>query len=175
MLKTEPIEISFQYTKDDFLHAWRSYRENFFLTSKYGKPISIFLILLGIGTIINWGLNWVVAVVFFTAIEAWFDLFGELRCQWSFRVNQELFTEHYDAIIDEFGIHLRSSTLDAKRSWDGYKGIIESNRAFLLIIGKGLFSIYPKRIFKDDEQLCNFRKLINAKISIKNWARKKNI
>jgi hypothetical protein len=72
--------------------------------------------------------------------------------------------ERYDAVIDESGIYIKSPTLEAKRSWTGYQRVMETDQAFLLVQGKGIFSIYPKRAFHDDAQRSCFRVLLSEKI-----------
>ncbi len=104
--------------------------------------------------------------MFLIAIEAWFDLIGELRCRLFYRANQQSIAERYDAIIDDSGIYIKSPTLEAKRSWAGYQRAMETDQAFLLILCRGVFSIYPKRAFRDNDQMSDFRVLLNEKIGI---------
>ena len=89
----EPIEISFQYSKSDIINAWRYYRSTFRIV-KLGKPLAVFLVLLGIWFYYKYGRILDLVAFFFFALEAWFDLFADLRCWLSYRAKKKIYNEN---------------------------------------------------------------------------------
>ena len=165
MANTGPIRISFQYTQDDFLQAWRFYRSTLWMV-KSGKPIAVLPALFGVWLLTVIGFQWYIPLMFLFALEEWFDIIGELRCWFYYRANQNAYSERYDLTIDESGIYVKSPTVEARRSWQGYIGFMESERVFLLFQGKRLFAVYPKRAFQDEDQLRRFRKWASEGIRV---------
>jgi hypothetical protein len=157
------INFSFTYTKDDFLHAWRFYRASTWIV-KLGKPLAIIFVAMFIIFNMLTGFQWPYLILAIIAIEAWFDLTGEARCRIYYRLNRSIIEETYDVAVDDTGVHVKSRTLDAKRSWDGYKNFMESENSFLLVQGRGLFGIYPKRAFRDENQINEFRRIATKNI-----------
>jgi hypothetical protein len=172
MAETEPIELSFQHTIDDFLHAHRYYRTSF-LRAELRKPLTILLTILwllstiwmfGTWTISSVGFYDYILLSFFAGFFSCVMLVRALEYRRFYRDNQNAIEQHYDVVIDESGISKKSSTLEDKRSWEGHIGLMESDRAFLLFHGKSLYTIYPKRAFYDESQQCRFRALATEKI-----------
>ena len=61
-------------------------------------------------------------------------------------------------------IYFKNEYIDSKIEWQLYKKILENKQMFLLYYGKKIFTIVPKRIFKDKNQEEVFRSLIHHKI-----------
>jgi hypothetical protein len=157
------IHLSFTYTKDDFLHAWRFYRSSAWII-KLGKPLAIIIVAMFIIFTVWTGFQWYYLILAIVAIDLWFDFTGEARCRIYYRSNKSAIEETYDVTVDDTGIHVKSRTLEAKRSWDGYINVMESERLFLLVRGKGLFGTYPKRAFENEGQINEFRRIATKNI-----------
>jgi hypothetical protein len=161
------IHLNFTYTKDDYLQAWRFYRASTWIV-KFGKPLAIIVMILFILFILMTSLqpNYIPYYLIFLlfALEAWFDLTGETRCRLYYRSNKHIFEVPYDVTVDETGIHVKSPSLEASSNWTAYSDIMENEHSFLLIRGKGLFATYPKRVFRNDEQINDFRSVATKNI-----------
>jgi hypothetical protein len=85
----------------------------------------------------------------------------------------------YDVIIDNKGVHAKKGPLDAPRSWDGYRLVVEDENTFLFIYANvGLFAI-PKRVLSPEaisqlraivvDNVMNYRSLVLRWWEQKNW------
>jgi hypothetical protein len=112
----------------------------------------------------TYGTEWCAIVLFALALILWFDLILSLRAWFVFRMNSRIYTDESEVTFDEYGVHAKTSTYDMKRLWTAYSRVLESDRLFLLIYGKGVYATIPKRAFSDERQLLVFRELLNRRI-----------
>jgi hypothetical protein len=162
MQKENTIEVDIQYSIDDFVNAWKYYRSSHWIV-RFGKFLAILFGLFGLFLLLN-GYNFYALFLFLIAIETYFDILGQLQAKNCYRANKNLLEDKLIASINEEGISIDSPSYDARRLWSGYIGFMESEDAFLLFSGKGIFSVYPKRIFNSPDQINQFRELITRKI-----------
>jgi hypothetical protein len=157
MADREPINIRIQYKPSDFVAASRAYRKSIGLF-KLNKFFAILFFVLSVWILFLRGLQWYSILLFLIGIEAWFDVIGDIQSWFIFLSRQRDATKQlYEVRIDELGVTFKRPLPENSLSWAGYKGILESESAFMLIIDKGILTIFPKRTFRDDDQRNRFR------------------
>jgi len=164
MSKEATIDVDIQYTIDDFVNAWQFYRSSHWI-GRFGKYLAIVVGLIGVFLLLN-GYYFYALLFILIAMETYFDIFGQLQGKNCYRANEKLLENNLSASIDEEGISIESQSYDARRLWSGYINFMESEDAFLLFSGKGIFAVYPKRIFNDLTQINQFRELLASKIVV---------
>ena len=158
------ITVNFMNELKDHLEAQRIlYKEGFL--AKLDKVVAILLFGFGVYCVSAVGLRWWTVIWFPLAVVEWFDLLSldRLRTRIWFRRNPK-FREEYCLTFSPESIHFKTASIDSTLQWDYYERIIENSRLFLLMYGKGLYTLIPKRCFHSDEELNTFRALIEEKI-----------
>lgn len=126
------------------------------------------LLLLGYGVYYLWvtGWQWWLVLLFLLALSIGFDWlsWSQLAPAIEFRRNPIL-SEEFHLTFSPENIHFQTASLDSTIQWTHYHDFIESPNLFLLLYGRGLFTLVPKRAFPSSQQLEAFRALIQEKIS----------
>ncbi|SFS77289.1 YcxB family protein [Paenibacillus sp. BC26] len=78
---------------------------------------------------------------------------------------QPKFKEEYVLSFNEENIIFNAGDINSTISWDFYKEIKESKEFIFLKYGKELHTIIPKRVFRNKEELNEFKTLIKSKIN----------
>jgi hypothetical protein len=171
---TEGITIRFEYTAADAVDAFRLY-EATTPSRAIGKTIAILLLVFAALAVYayvqfvhtygaTYGLEWVAIGCVALALILWFDPIRPLRARLAFRMNSRVYTDPSEVTFDEAGVHARTRTYDVKRSWAAYSTVLESDRLFLLVYGKGVYATIPKRAFSSEPQIQAFREMLQRRI-----------
>jgi len=72
--------------------------------------------------------------------------------------------DEYKLSFKEEGITFQSEHINSTIRWNNYLELMENKSFFYLIFGKYMFTILPKKSFKNDEEQDLFRKLVNKKL-----------
>jgi hypothetical protein len=96
----------------------------------------------------------------------WFNLlpFRMLISQFFFKRNPK-FQQTYHLSFSEEGIHFKTESIDSVIDWNHYDRTLESDQVFLMVYGPWMYSLIPKRAFKDITEIDAFRELMSRKIS----------
>jgi hypothetical protein len=86
------------------------------------------------------------------------------RAQW--RANPQLHEEFQLTLTPE-QLHFKAVTFDSTLQWECYSKYYESDSVFLLVQGKRMYNIIPKRAFTSREQIEEMRSLIASAIQAK--------
>jgi hypothetical protein len=86
-----------------------------------------------------------------------------LIVRWQFKSTPK-FNERNTIIFDVDGIHFRTPTIDARLKWETYSEMLENEKVFLLIYGKRMYSVIPKRAFQDGAESDRFRALVEQRL-----------
>jgi len=88
-----------------------------------------------------------------------------------YRRYRDIYKENFEVTIDEEGIHAKTGTLDATRSWEGYQMVIESDKSFIFVYAKMGFFAIPKEALNSQTEkelrglirnkIANFRSLVS--------------
>ncbi|NOT31346.1 MAG: YcxB family protein [Planctomycetes bacterium] len=160
----EAIVLEFVPSLSDHLHADRlEYAQG--ALSKVDKFVAVLLASTGVALLTTAGPRWWCFLPFPLAVLEWFDLLSIRPLQIRvFFLRNPKFRERYRLELSEDGIHFRTSTVDAHLAWSHYVQILESERVFLLGYGKRMYTVLPKRAFKDAAEIGRFRDLAQRKI-----------
>ncbi len=73
------------------------------------------------------------------------------------------FKDEYQLTFSEAGINFKTNHFESKIDWSLYSKVRESDELYLLIYGRSLFTLIPKRAFANAKQQETFRKIIESK------------
>ena len=159
------VTLEFENRLEDHLHADRLYSSHGVL-AKVDKIVAVLLALTGAALVVMAGTRWWAYVPFPLAVAEWFDLFSirPLQIRVAFKSNPK-FRERYSLRFSEEGIHFKTATIDSTLKWDHYHACLESDRVFLLVYGKRMYTVLPKRAFQGPPQIDDFRELVKNKVA----------
>jgi hypothetical protein len=158
------ITVRFMNELRDHLEAQRLLYKQSFL-SKCDKVVAVLLFGFGVYAVWATGLRWWTVILFPLAVVEWFNLLSldSIRTRVWFRRNPK-FREEYCLTFSPENIHFKTASIDSTLQWTNYERVVESPGLFLLMYGKGLFTLIPKRCFSSDEEINAFRALLKEKI-----------
>lgn len=165
MKTSESITICYTPALSEQLHASRVYDDQSRFR-KSDKVVACILVAFGVWLIYGGVPWWWSAIAFAAAVGEWFNLLSirPLQVRVMFRANPKFHEEH-ELTFSDSGIHFKTNTIDSQINWDHYSKVIESPHIFLLIYGKMMYSVIPKRAFAGGEKLEAFRSLLSKHIN----------
>jgi hypothetical protein len=164
---TKPASISICFTNElkDHIEAQRVLYGKSVL-AKLDKVVAVLLFGFGIYALASVGLRWWTIIWFPLAVAEWFNLLSLTR--WRTKVDFQRnpkFREEYHLTFSRDNIYFKTASLDSTLQWTHYERVIESPALFLLMYGKGLYTLIPKRCFSSNEEINAFRTLANQAIA----------
>jgi len=154
------ITIRFENKLSDHIHAIRLY-ESRQAVAKINKIVAVLLAGFGIWAVWAAGARWWTVIWFVVAPVEWFDLLSirPLQILVMFRANPK-YREEYCLEFDDSGIHFTTPTIDSHIEWSHYNRVVESDRVFILIYGKPMYTTIPKSAFANADEIGEFRELL---------------
>ncbi len=164
MEDTRVIAVSYEPTLLEQIHAVRAYDATG-SASKVNKIVAGLLLAFGIWSVSAAGAQWWAFLPFPLAVIEWFDLLSirPLQARIAFRTNPK-FRERYEIEFGDKGIHFKTPTIDSEIAWSHYSKVVETDRVFLLVYGRSMYSVIPKRAFSGTEEVDAFRSMVNHRI-----------
>jgi len=158
------ISISFINKLKDHLEAQRVLYSRGVM-ARLDKVVAVLLFGFGLYCVTFVGLLWWTVIWFPLAMAEWFNLLSlsRWRTKIEFQRNPK-FREEYHLTFSRENIHFRTASLDSTLQWTHYERVIESPDLFLLMYGKGLYTLIPKRCFNSEEEVTAFRALLTQTI-----------
>lgn len=163
----EKIEISFKYTKEEYVKAFREY---LLLTKTIKKRDMIVAVL-----VIIFSTIWLILskeILSGVCLLCGF-LFFILSCNlyyWmpgrNFSQNSK-FREEYNLTFSNEGIQFKTDSINSDLKWSTYVNSMESEEFFYLIQAKQVFSVIPKRVFESVEVENGFREMVLKNLNLK--------
>ena len=161
---SETVNLHFKYTEEEWVAASRLYvlRQPKLLL-RFG--VGFLFIALGLlvfalieEAILPFMFLSLCAVV---AAFAWSILFALPRQRFRSdpRFRDEFFLE-----FAEDAIRFKTQHIESKFDWSLYTGVLENERLYVLIYGKGMISVIPKRAFKLPSQEAIFRDMLRRNL-----------
>ena len=163
-LPQSTISIDFINKLEDHLKAQQVlYGQGIF--AKLDKVIAVLLFGFGIYCVTFVGLYWWTMIWFPVAIAEWFNLLSlsRWRTKVEFQRNPK-FREEYQLTFSLENIHFKTASIDSTLAWTHYERIVESPDLFLLMYGRGLYTLIPKWCFNSSEEINAFRALLDRAI-----------
>ena len=161
---SEPITLRFRYRKDEYV---RAVRFHFRKTMKLSLDLVLAACCGLAGSYSLWvdGVSWVsigglvaclvLSLIVFTAL---------VIVPFQVYKGSDKLKNDYDISFGEKGILFRTLGIDSRLDWDVYNTWIEGPEFFILYYGEREFSVLPKRVFENDDELKGFKQLISAKV-----------
>ena len=161
----ETISLRFTYTEEEFVSATRLYMmrsTDFFLR----LAIFTLYVLACIGLIAWLELSSTILQLFVVAlclpfILGFLFLFVVPRTR--FRSDPK-YKDEYALQFSDDGIHFKTAQVDALLQWSLYTKVLENERFYILVYGKHMISVIPKRAFQNSNQEAAFNQLLGRKI-----------
>lgn len=161
---SETVQLRFKYSEQEYTAAVRAYMLH---TPEVLIRVGVFLSLLSFGIFMFFvsamgvpaSLLWAAAT--FLAVGAAL-FFGAPKRR--FRAEPKFRDEYFLEFSDE-GIHLHTANIDSKVNWGLYTRFLEDENYYLLVYGKYMMSVIPKRAFTDARQEARFRELLRRNLT----------
>ena len=164
MAEPNSISISFINELKDHIEAQRLLYSKGTM-AKLDKVVAILLFGFGVYCLVFVGLRWWTIIWLPLAVAEWFNLLSLSR--WRTRIEFQRnpkFREEYHLTFSFENIHFKTASLDSTLKWTHYDRVIQSPDLFLLMYGKGLYTVIPKRCFKSEEEIKAFCTLLDQTI-----------
>jgi hypothetical protein len=158
------IHISFRYSELDYARALRAHYASR-LRLKLDVAVAVATALLGVYLwqsldSRSWGIGLVcLSAVLVLMLVAAFGVIPKLV----FRREPKL-RDEYSLTFSPEGIHFRTAHINSELQWAMYSHGLVSPHSFILYYGTHSFSVIPKRVFENTEQLAAFEQLVLEKI-----------
>ncbi len=164
MTPTSPISVTFVNQLEEHQQAQHVlYSKGIFY--KLDKIVAVLLFGFGIYAIARVGWRWWTVIWFPLAVAEWFNLLSPTRLRTRIQFQREpKYREEYCLTFSNENIHFKTATIDSTLEWTYYIRVIESPTLFLLMYGRGLYTLVPKRCFQSDAETDAFRVLLKEKV-----------
>jgi hypothetical protein len=161
----ETISLRFTYTEEEFVSATRFYMLRstdflFRLTVFTLYVIACILLLAWLNISSPFLLIFVIAL-FFPLIFGFMFLYVVPRTR--FRSDPK-YSDEYSLQFADDGIQFKTAQVDALLQWSLYTKVLENERFYILVYGKNMISVIPKRAFVNPLQETAFRQLLGRKL-----------
>lgn len=161
----ETINLRFSYTEEEFLAATRFYmmRSTDFLLrltvcTLYAIACIFLIVWLELDSSI---LLLFIVALFIPFIIAFTYLFLVPRQR--FRSDPK-FQDEYALQFSDDGIQFKTAQVDALLQWSLYTKVLENERFYILVYGKNMISVVPKRAFTSAHQEAAFNQMLRRKL-----------
>src|SRR5947209_1926705 len=159
------IKLHFKYTEEEYISATRLYmmRSSDFL---FRLTFSSILLMAGILLILLLNLDTQITFLFVFVGVVWLLLLSLIF----FVVPRQRFhsdpkfLDEYFLQFSEDGIHFKTAQIDSLIQWSLYSKVLEDDRFYLMVYGKNMISIIPKRAFARAADEEAFNRLLRRKI-----------
>lgn len=161
----ETISLQFRYTEEEFIAATRLY-----LTRSADFIIRLVVCLLysivALSLLMWLELGSDILILFIVAtcipfLIGFLHLFVVPRQR--FRSDPKFQDEYFLQFSDD-GIQFKTAQIDALLQWSLYTKVLENDRFYLLVYGKNMISVIPKRAFYSAQQEAAFDALLRRKL-----------
>ena len=160
----QSVQLSFRHTEQEYLSAVRYYVWH---SKELLARMIIFYVLVSTGMVLLlllFGLPFplwaVIAFVVLAGVALFHGYLVDLPRRY-FRGDPK-FRDEYTLTFTDAGIEFRTAHLNASLAWSLYTDVIETDKFYLMVYGKGIhsLSIVPKRAFTDAGQETAFRQML---------------
>lgn len=159
-----------RYTQQiaELTHAARVYQRS---TRKHlvYKVLGMLAIFLAAWTFLRTGPDLGPALLLALGIFLWFDPVPLVVLGAGLR-NTVAVREPYETVIDARGTHFSIAGNRTSRTWDKYLRFLESERVFVLVYGRWMYSVIPKRALGGEAHVAALRELLRQRIGARNNA-----
>jgi len=160
----QSVQLSFRHTEQEYLDAVRHYVWH---SKELLARMIIFYVLVSTGMVLllllvglPFPLWAVVAFVVLAGVALFHGYLVDLPRRY-FRGDPK-FRDEYTLTFSDAGIEFRTAHLNASLAWSLYTDVIETDKFYIMVYGKGIhsLSILPRRAFSDVGQETAFRQML---------------
>lgn len=165
----QTISLSFRYTEADYVCALRSHYASI-LRLRMDIFVVMALVAFGSYCLFEPTLHWLGVFSLIGSGLFTFLLFAAffILPRWLFR--RELkFRDDYALTFSSDDIHFRTKGIDSHLQWSMYTRAIVDPRSYILYYGERNFTVIPKRVFEDTEQMQGFEQILIQHVHKINW------
>ena len=167
------ISLRFKYTEEEYTAATRLYLwHSRDLIIRMGAVSLYSIIAIALFTWLDFGTGLIPLFIFgacFPLLMA-FLLFFVIPRQ-RFRSDPK-FADEYLLQFSDDGIHFKTAQVDSLLQWSLYNKVLENERFYILVYGKGAISVIPKRAFASANQEAAFNEMLRRNIPAYSSARR---
>jgi YcxB-like protein len=161
---TETVHLRFKYTEEEWVAASRLYiMGQPALLLRFGLAFLLlalcFLFFTFISEVVMSLFLLSVALVLFTFVLALFLVLPRQRFRSDPRFRDEFVMEFTDEAI-----RFQTPHVESKLSWSLYTRVLENERFFVLLYGKGMITVIPKRAFTAHYQETALREMLRRQL-----------
>ena len=157
----DSVTLEFDNLLEEHLEAQRLYYKSTFWW-KADKVVALLLVCVGAFLLVTAGFRWWTIIWFPLALAEWFNLLSieGLRTRIFFKRNPR-FLETYHLTFSDSGVHFKTKSIDSNIAWTLYTRVLQNESVILLIYATRLYTVIPRRAFRDDSQLAAFNSLVD--------------
>ena len=161
----ETVELRFQYTQSEYIRAERQYLISSKIIHKYDIAlVTVFLLLsvvymlftsFSIFSILIFGL-----VIVVTALGSYlYILMPILKFKQTAKYHEE-----YTLVFSKETIEFKTQSIESEMKWDIYSALWESHDFYYLIQAPRIYTLIPKRVFKDLNEKQLFEEITQSRV-----------
>ncbi|MBA3768816.1 MAG: YcxB family protein [Acidobacteria bacterium] len=161
---SDAVNLHFKYTEEEWVAASRLYvlRQPMILV-RFGVAFLLLALAIFFLAAINDGIMPFILLSVGAILIAFLLLLFFILPRQRFR-NDPRFRDEFFLEFAEDEIRFKTPHIESKYDWSLYTGVLENERFYVLIYGKGMISAIPKRAFTGSAQETAFRDLLRRKL-----------
>lgn len=150
----------------DLIHAARMWEANHWKIAN--RIVAGAMIVFGALLIYVNKYHWSALFIFLGVFE-FFNLLpaAVIRACIEWQINPK-FREEYQLSITREDLHFKTPTIDSTLKWTYYSSYLETSKAFILIYGKRMYTVIPKRVLSGPAELDELRAIFKDVIKDNN-------
>jgi len=165
------MKFTFDQTEDDIYDFTLSTLKSNKLIKHIGLGLLILILVNTCLSLVNNGLdfgalfNWIYPIILFTIL--WIFFFkAMMKRRFRDPNNKNLYIGNRTIEIADEEILIETPLAKSEVKWPAISKFRESKKSYLLYMGKSQAIIFPKRIFKSDKELNDFKNLVEHKLGL---------
>lgn len=161
------IELKFQYTQSEYVRAERQYLIAAKILHKYDPVLAVLCLLIAMIYMLASAFSTLSVILFGIVI-----LVVIMGCCLYFLMpilkykNTSKFHEAYTLIFSEDAIYFKTDSIDSELQWNVYSQLWHNDNFYYLIQGVRMYTLIPKRVFKDSDEQEAFEELVQSKLKL---------
>jgi hypothetical protein len=164
------VELKFQYTKEEYVKAYRLYLLADRVTGKFARGFVLLFSVFSIYYLFSSGFGTLgVLCCALSSVAIAIELMLYFYIPHRNFVNSPKLQEGYILIFSPDEIIFKTQSIDSKLKWDIYSAIWESRDFYFLVQPSKNYTLVPKRVFKNSDEQEIFKSLATG--AVKNFNR----
>ena len=158
----EKISIKYNISLQEFMEAYESHWKAHKMGTKSNVITSLVGMIIGVCFLFNYfTLGVIIAISSLILLTT--TLLRNFLYKRSYE-NSPKYSQECNATFTGEIIYVENAAGKSELKWNIYKSYLESTRYILIYMGKNSFSIIPKSAFKSEEEIDNFKSMLNKNI-----------